>query len=68
MKHEEDYEMIREPEKSSEDERQTWKKSDLTRQERRWFALGALKSGLLIGLVYLVGLGLAILLMTLLRR
>lgn len=66
MKHEEDYEMIREPGETTENEQQPQKELDITKQERRWVALGALKSGLLIGLVYLVGLGLAILLMTLL--
>lgn len=36
---------------------------DLTKSERRWVALGALKSALLIALVFIAGLGLAILLM-----
>lgn len=35
----------------------------LTRQERRWIALGALKSALLIGAVYLIAAALLIWLM-----
>lgn len=35
----------------------------MTKEERRWYVLGALKAALLIGLVFIVGLGLAILLM-----
>lgn len=68
MKHEDDYEMISEPGEILDDERQTRQELDLTRKERRWVALGALKSGLLIALVYLLGLGGVILLMTLLWR
>lgn len=36
---------------------------EMTRQERRWYVLGAMKASLLIGLAYVVGLGLLILLM-----
>jgi hypothetical protein len=35
----------------------------LSRQERRWYALGALKGALMIGAVYLIGLGVLIALM-----
>lgn len=38
----------------------------LTREQRRWYILGALKAALLIAGVFLVGLGLTILLMALL--
>lgn len=34
-----------------------------TKEERRWYALGALKAALLIGLAYAVGLGLVILML-----
>lgn len=36
---------------------------EMTRQERRWCVLGALKASLLIGLAYVVGFGLLVLLM-----
>ena len=36
---------------------------EMTKQERRWYVLGTLKASLLIGLAYVVGLGLLILLM-----
>ncbi len=39
-----------------------------TRQERRWYALGALKAALLIGLAYVAGLGAVIALMILLWK
>lgn len=38
---------------------------NLTKEETRWYALGALKAGLLVGLVYAAGLGLVILIMLL---
>ena len=34
----------------------------MTPEERRWYVLGAMKAGLLIGLAYIVGLGLVVLL------
>ena len=34
----------------------------LTPEERRWYILGAMKAGLLIGLAFIVGLGLIVLL------
>ena len=37
-----------------------------SKQESRWYALGALRAALLIGLAFIVGLGLTILLMILL--
>lgn len=36
---------------------------EMSKQERRWYVLGAMKASLLIGLAYVVGLGLLILLM-----
>ncbi len=36
---------------------------EMTREERRWYIFGAMKASLLIGLAYVVGLGLLILLM-----
>jgi hypothetical protein len=49
-----EYEIFREPgEEDREEEQHKDPLEGLTRQERRWVALGALKSGLLIGLVYL---------------
>ena len=44
-----------------------WEQSEqFTKQERRWYAFGALKAALLIAMAFIVGLGLAILLMILL--
>lgn len=34
----------------------------LSRQERRWYILGAVKAGLLIALAFIVGLGIVVLL------
>ena len=43
-----------------------WEQSDqFSKQERRWYALGALKAALLIAMAFIVGLGLAILIMIL---
>lgn len=43
-----------------------WEQSEqFTKQEQRWAALGALKAALLIGMAFIVGLGLAILAMLL---
>lgn len=54
-----------EPEDGKKD--RPWEKgqSSLSREERRWYILGALKAALLIALVFIVGLGLAVLLMLL---
>jgi len=54
-----DYDIIRDP-GENDDEQAHRPELELTRQERRWYALGALKSALLIGGVYLVGLGVII--------
>ncbi|MCH5316838.1 MAG: hypothetical protein J1E05_02570 [Eubacterium sp.] len=44
-----------------------WEQSEqFTKQERRWYAFGALKAALLIAMAFIVGLGLAILIMLLL--
>lgn len=50
-------------EESREKERPWESQESFTKEERRWFVLGALKAALLIGLVFILGLGLAILLM-----
>ncbi|MDO5425561.1 MAG: hypothetical protein Q4F41_17755 [Eubacteriales bacterium] len=42
-------------------EERPWEDTSLSKTERRMYVLGALKSALLIGLVYVVGLGLVIL-------
>lgn len=60
----EEDEMIREPgERIPEVDEPERPELQLSRQERRWVALGALKSALLIGFVYLAGIGLIIWLM-----
>ena len=44
-----------------------WEQSEqFSKQERRWYALGALKAALLIAMAFIIGLGLAILIMILL--
>lgn len=44
-----------------------WEQSEqFSKQERRWYAFGALKAALLIAMAFIVGLGLAILIMILL--
>lgn len=40
-----------------------WEDSSMSREDRRMYILGALKAGLLIALVFIVGLGLLILLL-----
>ena len=52
------------PRPEGEQER-PWEDAPLTREERRMYILGALKAGLLIGLAFIVGLGLVIVLMLL---
>ncbi len=54
MRRKRDDELYYEPEIRDEEEPET-PEFELTKQERRWVALGALKSALLIGLVYIVG-------------
>ena len=58
-----------EPEDPQREER-PWEKQEelLSREERRWYILGALKAALLIALAFIVGLGLAILVMVLAWR
>lgn len=56
--------MIREPgERIPEVDEPERPELQLSRQERCWVALGALKSALLIGFAYLAGIGLIIWLM-----
>lgn len=50
-----------EPEPGSEGDR-PWETSQLTREERRWYILGALKAAMLIALAFIAGLGLIVLL------
>ena len=42
-----------------------WEDHSMNKEERRWAIFGALKASLLIGLAYVVGLGIAILLLVL---
>jgi hypothetical protein len=42
-----------------------WEDHSMSREERRWYVLGALKASLLIALAFIVGLGLVIALMLL---
>ena len=64
MRRGEEDEIIREPgERIPEMDEPERPELQLSRQERRWVALGALKSALLIGFVYLAGIGLLIRLM-----
>lgn len=60
MKHEEEYEIIHDQEERVEDPEEFHPELQLSREERRWIALGALKSALMIGAVYIVVLGLII--------
>ena len=50
------------PEQPGADE--PWREPEpiMTPEERRWYILGAMKAGLLIGLAFIVGLGLVVLL------
>ena len=53
----------RTPDRTEDDRAVPPREEDLlTPQERRWYVLGALKAALLIGLVFIVGLGLVVLL------
>ena len=45
-----------------------WEDSSLNKKERFWYAMGALKAALLIGLAYLAGLAAMILLLLLLWK
>ncbi|MBR5537546.1 MAG: hypothetical protein IKU58_06560 [Clostridia bacterium] len=50
------------PEEPQRDE--PWREAEplMTPEERRWYVLGALKAAILIGLAFIVGLGLVVLL------
>lgn len=63
MRQEDDFDLIKDPGEAAGEEDRPRPELELTRQEKRWIALGALKSGLLIGTVYLVVLGFLIWLM-----
>ena len=51
---------------ASENDRPWDQSGRFSKQESRWYALGALRAALLIGLAFIVGLGITILLMILL--
>ena len=55
-----------EPEDAQREDR-PWEKQEelLSREERRWYILGALKAALLIALAFIVGIGIVIALMVL---
>lgn len=46
-------------ERPAEEER-PWEETGLSREERRWYILGAMKAAMLIALVFIVGLGLVV--------
>ena len=52
-------------EEAAENDRPWDQSNQFSKQERRWYALGALKAALLIAMAFIVGLGLAILAMIL---
>lgn len=58
MRNSEDYNLYEEPDALEDEPLEP--EIRLTRQEQRWIVLGALKSALLIGGIYLVGAGLLI--------
>ncbi|MDO5416924.1 MAG: hypothetical protein Q4F29_06985 [Lachnospiraceae bacterium] len=60
---EEDYELIHDPEERVDDPEEFRPELFMSRQERRWIILGALKSTLLIASAYLAGTALVIWLM-----
>lgn len=64
----EDYEIIREPGERVPDDEEKHSEPELSRQQRRWYALGAMKSALLIGCAYLVGFAVIIALLLWLWR
>lgn len=57
MRREEEQKIIHDPHERVDDQKEFKPELQLSRQERRWIALGALKSALLIGLVYMGVLG-----------
>lgn len=54
MRRDTDGEVFYEPD-APDEEQEKRPELELTREEKRWVALGALKSGLLIALVYIIG-------------
>ena len=52
------------PQREEPQREEPWREAEpiMTPEERRWYVLGAMKAGLLIGLAYIVGLGLVVLL------
>lgn len=63
-----DYEIIREPGEHVPDDEEQRPEPELSGQQRRWYALGAMKSALLIGCVYLAGFAVIIALLLWLWR
>ena len=62
--HDERKQNVPETEYESSKNDRPWERSEqFSKQERRWYALGALKAALLIAMAFIVGLGLAILVM-----
>ena len=57
---------IPETEKQSKNDRPWEQTEQFSKQERKWYMFGALKAALLIAMAFIVGLGLAILVMILL--
>lgn len=57
--------IIHDPDENVPDEEEREPEIELTSQERRWYALGAMKSALLIGCVYVVAFAIIIMLMLL---
>ena len=53
MKNQDDRRVFEEPDLMDEENEEP--KLELSRQERRWIIMGALKSALLIALVYIIG-------------
>lgn len=49
------------PEMETSKSDRPWEKNSVSKEERRWYILGALKAALCIGFVYILGLGLLIL-------
>jgi hypothetical protein len=57
------HELIHDPDENIPEEEELRPEEQLSRQEQRWYALGALRSALLIGSVYIIALGIVIALM-----
>lgn len=56
-------EIIHDPDEHVPDGKEVRPEEELTREERRWYVMGALKSTLLIGGAYVAGFAVIILLM-----